>query len=84
MQIEEYVAAWQEREMQKFKDSAVLLDGLATQLRRYFTIKKSEWVGPKELYPKVFGESQAPQPVNMAPERKQKVIVSTWKSFLGV
>lgn len=70
--------------MQKFRESAILLDGLATQLRKYFTIKKSEWVGPKELYPKAFGESQTPQSVNMAPERKQKVIVSTWKSFLGV
>lgn len=83
-EIGEYVAARQEKYAQDFKQSAILLDGLATQIRRFLTFKKSEWITPKDLYPKVFGEKQTPQSANVSPERKQRIIANTWKSFLGV
>ena len=83
-EIGEYVAAQQEQETQDFKQSAILLDGLATQIRRFVVFKGSKWLTLKDLYPKIFGENPIRQPTNIAPERKQKIIVDKWKAFLGV
>lgn len=82
-----YIEARQEQEQAEkkaeFKDSAILLNGFFIQLRAYFVAKDSRVLTPRDLYPNLF-EKKKPTPVNISPERKQKIITNTWKAFLGV
>lgn len=74
-EIGEYVAAVQARREEDFRERVILLDGLFRQWAATQT-KHPRAVGPKQLYPSLFGEQA------MQPEQRQELIAMQWRKFL--
>ena len=71
----QYIAAVQARRETAFKERAILLDGLFRQWAAT-QAKHPRAVGPKQLYPSLFGEQ------TIHPARRQELIAAQWRKFL--
>lgn len=79
----EFIEVCRNKEEDDFKTKAQLLDGLSQQLISGLNLMKPKLITLKELYPKLFAEEKKPDS-DISPERKEKIAVDVWKSFLGV
>lgn len=82
----EYIHALQEKCIHDFKDQAILLNGLALQTASAVACKfdkKSKYLGLDKLYPNYFGRKSSLYDPNMDIKEKQKLIIETWRTFLG-
>lgn len=78
-EVFEYIKAFREQEQQEFKKRAILLDGLSLQLMSGLNMAKPKYLPLSKIHPEYFGT----QKQNIPPERKEKAIANTWKTFLG-
>lgn len=74
-EIGEYIAARARQHQEEFRERAVLLDGLFRQWAAT-QAKHPRAVGPKQLYPWLFGEQA------LAPEQRRALTAQRWREFL--
>lgn len=78
-EVLEYIKVFRDQEQEEFKVQATLLDGLSQQLISGLNMAKPKYLPLSKIHPEYFGKPKQ----NIPPERKEKAIANTWKTFLG-
>lgn len=74
---------YNERQIQQFKNRAILLNGLAQQISSVIAVttsRKAKYLPLEKLYPNIFGEQGESV---LTDEQKIQVATARWKDFLG-
>lgn len=86
-QAYEYIGTQRQVRDERFRESAILLQGHAQQqasaIARMFD-KKAKFIGLDKLYPDLFGKKKKVDTSHMSPEQIKLNHAFAWETFLGV